>query len=61
MLFQEGKANPVKARQNVQEKFLEIIFFFFLKKVFSPAIQPLPVQITATWTPPPQDGVKMLP
>lgn len=57
MLFQEGKANPVKARQNDQEKFLEINFFFF-KKVFSPAIQPLPVQITATQTPP-QDGVKI--
>ena len=35
MLFQEGKANPVKARQNVQEKFLEIIFFFFKKGFFS--------------------------
>ena len=34
MLFQEGKANPVKARQNVQEKFLEINFFFFKKKRF---------------------------
>ena len=41
MLFQEGKADPIKARQHIQAKFLEIT------KVFSPAIQPPLVQITA--------------
>lgn len=51
--FQDGKADVLKAKQNVQSKFLEIL------KVLTPAIQPPTEQVTVRWTPPPQGWIKV--
>nr|XP_023883236.1 uncharacterized protein LOC111995564 [Quercus suber] len=51
--FQDGKADVLKAKHNVQTKFLGIL------KVLSPAIQPPLEQVIVRWSPPPQDWIKV--
>nr|XP_023892398.1 uncharacterized protein LOC112004387 [Quercus suber] len=51
--FQDGKTDVLKAKQNVQSKFLEIL------KVLTPAIQPPTEQVTVRWTPPPQGWINV--
>ena len=53
ILFQDGKADLLNAKQNVHTKFIEF------SKVFSPVIHPSPEQSIAAWSPPPEDWIKI--
>ena len=51
--FQDGGADVLNAKQNVQKKFLEIL------KVYSPIIHPPQEQVSVKWSPPPQCWIKI--
>lgn len=54
ILFQDGKAVLLKAKQNVHAKFIEF------SKVFSPVIHPSPEQSIAAWSSPPETGSRSM-
>ena len=53
ILFQDGKADLLKAKQNVHAKFIGF------SNVFSPVIHPSPEQSIAACSPPPENWIKI--
>ena len=53
ILFQDGKADLLKAKQNVHAKFIEF------SNAFSPVIHPSPEQSIAACSPPPENWIKV--